>query len=202
VLGVPSLVTVALQRGVDAILRASFFGSAYEVLFTPVPKTLKRATKTTIDVSFDRVGLAVGSALTLGILALFPHDALRGVIAVAVVAAAVHLVVIYRLHHGYVETLTDRLRSGVLVLDLASVVDATTRATLSRTLESLDRRTLLAQTETHSAQAIAALKPAPEHPRLAPEPVDDVVRALADLRAPDAARIRRGLQGADAQRFR
>ena len=201
VLGVPSLVTVALQRGVDAILRASFFGSAYEVLFTPVPKTLKRATKTTIDVSFDRVGLAVGSALTLGILALFPHDALRGVIAAAVVAAAVQLVVIYRLHHGYIETLTDRLRSGVLVLDLASVVDATTRATLSRTLESLDRRTLLAQIETHSARAIAALKPAPEHPRLAPEPVDDVVRALADLRAPDAARIRRGLQGADAQRF-
>ena len=203
VLGVPSLVTVALQRGVDAILRASFFGSAYEVLFTPVPKALRRATKTTIDVSFDRIGLAVGSALTLGILALFPHDALRGVIVAAVFAAAVQLVVIYRLHHGYIETLTDRLRSGVLVLDAASIVDATTRRTLSRTMETLDRPTLLAQIEAFRAAgdvvAAPASEPIPEHPDLEAGPSDDLVRTLADLRAASAATIRRGLRRPDGQ---
>jgi AAA family ATP:ADP antiporter len=203
VLGVPSLVTVALQRGVDAILRASFFGSAYEVLFTPIPKALRRATKTTIDVSFDRIGLAVGSALTLGILALFPHDALRGVIVAAVFAAAVQLVVIYRLHHGYIETLTDRLRSGVLVLDAASIVDATTRRTLSRTMETLDRPTLLAQIEAFRAAgdvvAAPASEPIPELPDLEAGPSDDLVRTLADLRAASATTIRRGLRRPDGQ---
>jgi hypothetical protein len=204
-LGVPSLMTVALQRGADAILRASLFRSAYEVLFTPVAPALKRPTKTMIDVSFDRLGLMVGSALTLSILAVFPHDALRAVILAAVVTAVVQAVVVHRVHRGYIETLTDRLRSGVLVLDVASIVDATTRATLSRTLESIDRRMLLAQIEARNAggdaRAIAAPTPIPEHPDLETEPFDAVVRALADLRAPDAAAIRRGLQGVEAQRL-
>jgi AAA family ATP:ADP antiporter len=195
---VPSLVTVALQRGAEASLRASLFRSAYEVLFTPVAPALKRPTKTLIDVSFDRIGLMAGSALTLGLIALIPGQAVRAVICVTVVTAAIQLVVAYRLHHGYIGTLTERLRSGVLVLDAASIVDATTRRTLSRTMESLDRPTLLAQIEALRARgdthAAPASEPIPEHPDLEVGPSDDLVRALADLRAPGAATIRRGLR--------
>ncbi len=203
-LGAPSLVTVALQKGGEALLRASLFRSAYEVLFTPVAPALKRPTKTMIDVSFDRIGLMAGGALTLGLIAFFPRDAVRAVIAVTVVTAAVQLFIAYRLHHGYIETLTERLRSGALVLDAASIVDATTRHTLSRTMESLDRPTLLAQIEALRARgdtrdASPASAPIPEHPDLETGPSDDVVRALADLRAPGATTIRRGLRRPDGQ---
>jgi AAA family ATP:ADP antiporter len=197
-LGAPSLVTVALQRGAEALLRASLFRSAYEVLFTPIAPALKRPTKTMIDVSFDRVGLMAGSALTLGLIALLPHEAVRAVIFVTVVTAATQLVVAYRLHHGYIGTLTERLRSGVLVLDAASIVDATTRRTLSQTMESLDRPTLLAQIEALRARGDTRAAPAPElipeHPDLEAGPSDDLVRALADLRSPNATAIRRGLR--------
>jgi hypothetical protein len=202
-LGVPSLVTVALQRGAEALLRASLFRSAYEVLFTPVAPALKRPTKTMIDVSFDRIGLMAGSALTLGLIALLPGEAVRAVIFVTVVTAAIQLVVAYRLHHGYVGTLTERLRSGALVLDAASVVDATTRRTLSRTMESIDRRILLAQIEAFRAdgdtRGAPASEPIPEHPEFETGPSDDLVRALADLRSPDAANIRRGLRRPDEE---
>jgi AAA family ATP:ADP antiporter len=202
-LGAPSLVTVALQKGTEALLRASLFRSAYEVLFTPVSPTLKRPTKIMIDVSFDRIGLMAGSALTLGLIALLPREAVRAVIFVTVVIAASQLVVAYRLHHGYIRTLTERLRSGVLVLDAASIVDATTRRTLSRTMESLDRPTLLAQIEAFrtggNTRAAPASEPIPEHPDLETGPSDNLVHALADLRAPSAATIRRGLLRPDGQ---
>jgi hypothetical protein len=58
------------------------------------------------------------------------------------------------LHRGYVETLAARLRSGVLRIDPADIVDATTRATVSRTLSEMDREALLAQIErARAAQA-------------------------------------------------
>jgi AAA family ATP:ADP antiporter len=205
VLGAPSIVTVALQRGAEALLRASLFRSAYEVLFTPVAPALKRPTKTMIDVSFDRVGLMAGSALTLGMIALFPHDVVRAVVLAAVLTAAIQLVVAYRLQLGYVETLADRLRSGELVLDVAGLVDATTRRTLSQTMNSLDRPTLLAKIEalraaggTHGGHTPAP-EPIPEHPDLDEGPSDEVVRALVDLRSPDPDAIRRGLRRTDAQ---
>ncbi|HEY5240065.1 MAG TPA: hypothetical protein VIJ22_01305, partial [Polyangiaceae bacterium] len=203
-LGVPSLVTVALQKGGEALLRASLFRSAYEVLFTPVAPALKRPTKTMIDVSFDRIGLMAGGALTLGVIALFPREAVRAVIAVTVVTGALQLFVAYRLHHGYIGTLTERLRSGALVLDAASIVDATTRHTLSRTMASLDRPTLLAQIEALRArgdthEASPASGPIPEHPDLETGPPDDVVRALGELRAPGATTVRRGLRRPDGQ---
>ena len=202
-LGAPSLVTVALQKGAEALLRSSLFRSAYEVLFTPVAPALKRPTKTIIDVSFDRMGSMAGSALTLGLIALAPHDAVRAVIVATVLTAAIQLVVAYRLHHGYVGTLTERLRSGVLVLDAASIVDATTRRTLSQTMESLDRPTLLAQIEALRVRGdtldTPSFEPIPEHPEVDMSPSDDIVCALADLRAPSASTIRRGLQRPDGQ---
>jgi hypothetical protein len=180
-LAAPSLMTAALQRGCEGVLRASLFRSAYEVLFTPLPQSLKRPTKTFIDVSFDRLGGLVGSGLTLALIALWPLVALRAVTMATVIVAAIQLVVAYRLHRGYVTTLADRLRSGALQLDLESVVDATTRQTLSRTMSGLDRSTLLAKIEEARFKAVDSAS-------------DDVVRAMIDLRSSDAPTIRAALR--------
>ena len=145
----PSLAATSIQRGVEGVLRASLFRSAYEVLFTPLPPSVKRATKTAIDVSFDRLGQLLGSALTLGLLAAWPASGLRAVTAATVCVAAFELALAYGLHRGYVETLAARLRSGVFQIDVAAIMDATTRKTLSRTLSNLDRQALLTEIEAH-----------------------------------------------------
>lgn len=204
----PSLTTAALQRAAEGVLRASLFRSVYEVLFTPVPQSLKRPTKTVIDVSFDRAGGLLGSGLTLALVALWPHGIARAVTMASLIAAAAQLVVVHRLHGGYVATLAERLRSGALDLDSASIVDATTRNTLSRTFSDMDRRALLAKIEAvRSAQDSAAIEPtavsrrAPGHSGAAatgaargPDATaDDLATRFADLRSNDAASIRAAL---------
>ena len=211
----PSLLTASLQRAAEGSLRASLFRSAYEVLFTPVPHSLKRATKTVIDVIFDRFGVLVGSGLTLALARLWPGANARAVTVASVVVAAAELALAYLLHEGYVATLADRLRAGSLKLDAADIVDATTRKTLSRTLSDVDRRALLAQIEAaRAAHARAEPEPAraePEHTPAKPEGEsasaavaqasagDDVARALAQLRSRDAPTIRDALRS-DAAR--
>jgi hypothetical protein len=204
VLGAPTLLTTALQRASEAVLRASLFRSAYEVLFTPVPQSLKRPLKTVIDVSFDRLGGLVGTGVTLALIGLWPDQALRTVTAASVLVALLQILVAYSLHRGYVSTLAEGLRSGAIQLDAASIADATTRRTLSRTLSNLDRRTLLARieeawtakagTDDSPIQSTRGADRALRAEDVAP-PYDDPVRAMAALRSGDAATVRAALRG-------
>ena len=154
-LGAPSLVTAALQRGVEGVLGGSLFRSAYEILFTPLPQTLKRPTKTAIDVVFDRLGMMAGSALTLAFIAWSANGGMRAVTITATAAAAVQVLLEHRLHRGYVATLAERLRSGAVQLDSRDVRDATTLATLSRAMDGLDRPGPLGQSEALRARGNA-----------------------------------------------
>jgi ATP:ADP antiporter, AAA family len=203
-LAMPSLITAALQRGAEGVLRASLFRSAYEVLFTPLPQSLKRPTKTYIDVTLERAGGLVGGGVTVALIALWPHGSFRAVTIAVVVVTAVQLALAYRLHRGYVATLAEQLRSGAVQLDFASVFDATTRNTLSRTLSNIDRSTLLAKInqawmEKHptvadrpSLEPVAT--PVDPPPRPASVPTDDIVHTMAQLRSNDTATTRAGLR--------
>jgi hypothetical protein len=190
----PSLATTAMQRAAEGVLRGSLFRSAYEVLFTPVPNSLKRATRALIDVTFDRAGLLLGSGLTLGLVAMWPQSGLRLVTFSTLVVAALELVIVYRLHRGYVDTLAARLRSGVLHLDLADIVDATTRTTASRTFSAMDRSALLAQIDATrmARQQSGAEQPERREPLEAghdPALAAQLLQLLdADALAPDAMR--------------
>jgi hypothetical protein len=115
------------------------------------------------------------------------------------VVAGIELLLAYRLHRGYVETLAARLRSGVLHLDLADIVDATTRTTASRTLSSMDRSALLAQIEvTRVARAESEVaRSGARDPAGMEAPSDVVIRAMADLRSGDAPTIRAALARED-----
>jgi hypothetical protein len=193
----PSLLTASLQRGAEGALRGSLFRSAYEVLFTPVPHALKRATKIVIDVSFDRLGLLLGSGLTLVLARFWPSVNARAVTVASVVVAGAELALAYLLHEGYVATLAERLRAGLVTLDATDIVDRTTRNTLSRTLSELDRKTLLQQIE--AARAVRArAEPSGEGasaPTLADALAnDDVVRTLAQLRSRDTPTVRAALR--------
>ncbi|WP_437951427.1 hypothetical protein WME98_11775 [Sorangium sp. So ce296] len=141
----PRLWSASIVRATEAVLRNSLFRSGYELLYTPLPPDQKRSIKTLIDVGFDRIGTAAGSGLAMVLLALAPDASLPLLIGLGTAAAGVTLLFTPRLHRGYVAALEGSLRSGAVSLDPANVVDATTRRTLSGTVDALSRDKVLAE---------------------------------------------------------
>jgi len=99
-----------LARGVEYVFRGSLFRAGYEVFYMPMPVHEKRAAKAVIDVSFDRLGDALGSLfvsflIALGVTAL-PPAVLTG----AVLVALAGVYVASRLDDAYVDALEHGLR--------------------------------------------------------------------------------------------
>ncbi|HEU4409788.1 MAG TPA: MFS transporter [Polyangiaceae bacterium] len=191
----PGLAAIALVRGAHGVLQNSLFRSGYELLYTPVEPTRKRASKLIIDVVFDRAGAALGSGCAYLAVFLLPekaHLALLG--AVAAVSAAA-LVAARFIHRGYVASLAESLRRGLITLEAREVFDATTRSALAGHSGA-----------TPLPMPAPPLRPWPARfpwvrrprPLTAPAPpadpsTDPTLRAVADLRSADPARARRAL---------
>jgi len=136
----PGLLPVSLLRGGQSVLRSSLFRSGYEVLFAPVSPVEKRAAKTFVDVSFDKLGDAVGAGvirlvLLVGLSALSNSRLLTFL---AVMLGALSLIMSFRLGRGYVSTLEKSLLNQAANLDMIDVEERTTRATMLRTLGNLE----------------------------------------------------------------
>ncbi|WP_437852561.1 hypothetical protein [Sorangium sp. So ce363] len=141
----PRLWAASIVRATEAVLRNSLFRSGYELLYTPLPPDQKRSIKTLIDVGFDRIGTAAGSGLAMALLVLAPGGSLSLLLGLGAAAAGVTLLFTPRLHRGYVAALEGSLRSGAVSLDPTNVVDATTRRTLSGTVDALSRDRVLVE---------------------------------------------------------
>jgi hypothetical protein len=102
---VPGLLPIVLARGVEVVLRSSLFRAAYELLFTPVAPSEKRATKLLLDVGAARVGDVIGGVLILGALGLSNGGAGRLLLGITVLLSWLALVMARRLHRGYVAAL-------------------------------------------------------------------------------------------------
>lgn len=135
--------SILLVKGLDATLRSSVYRASYELLYTPLAPSQKRATKTLIDVGSDRAGdIAAAAAISLGVF-LFPQAGTQGALIIATVTALACLGLAVRLHQGYIRELTVSLRSGTVSASDISAEDATTQRTLSDTTMALDREELL-----------------------------------------------------------
>ncbi|MCK5353202.1 hypothetical protein KAJ77_11490, partial [bacterium] len=76
VLGVffaPGLASASVARASEAVLRSSLFRSGYELFYTPISLRDKRATKSLIDVGFQRLGDALGGGTVRLLLFLGPQ---------------------------------------------------------------------------------------------------------------------------------
>jgi hypothetical protein len=184
-IAVPRLGSALLARGAYGVLHGSLFRSSYELLFTPLPGRRKRPTKTIVDVGFDKLGTVVGGVVTLLLVSSFGGQNVRLLFALAFAAGLAALAIARRLHRGYVIALEDSLRSGVVRLDLADVVDSTTLMTLARTGGGPGREAALRE--------IAALRAQREgkEPGAA---TDDVPQVVAELRSADAEVVHRALR--------
>ena len=127
-------------RGADSIASNSLFRSGYELLYTPVPRHLKRRYKAIIDVGAIRAGdlLAAGIIFFLGAAA-----ASQPLIVACALLSLLALLVLRDVHKGYVRSLTSQLQAGTVNLTVRDVADLTTLRTLSEVTSSLDRASLL-----------------------------------------------------------
>lgn len=141
----PALWSAVAARGADALVQSSLYRAAYEVAYTPVPRTQKRPAKMLIDVGFDRIGTALGSGLVLQVLPRVAHVE-PVLLLLALGFSVLSLVTALRLSRGYVTALAQSLRRGAVRLSERDVLDATTRRTLAETA-ALDRKKLLASIE-------------------------------------------------------
>jgi hypothetical protein len=176
----PRLATATLARGAHESLTNSLFRSAYELLYTPVPEAEKRRVKALVDVSVDKAGALLGSAVVALVLALAPITADALLFGLACLLSLAALVLSPTLHHGYVQTLEQSLLAGRVRLDTLDPLDHTSQGTLAHT-GNLERDTLLRQ--------IALLRG--EEPSLVPDAGERAtLDALRQLRSVEPATVR------------
>lgn len=108
-LAVPGLAGLALMRGLESVTRGSIYRSGYEVCYTPVTNTEKRASKTIIDVGADRLGEAAGGVLLQGLLMAGTAGIANLALALGCLLSTFAGVLTYRMGRMYVNTLESSL---------------------------------------------------------------------------------------------
>jgi hypothetical protein len=191
---VPGLRSTAFARGAISVLGNSTFRSGYELHFSAIPKKKKRATKTIIDVGFNRLGDAIGGGLVKLVLLLGFVSVRPTLLALAVATGLGAVLVVRRLQRGYVQALEESLLNRAVDLNMTDVTDSTTRLTVLKTISGLkiDSRVVKelkekAGPKTPSAPS-ADVEPVP-----APVTDDPVVAKILELRSGDPARVKRYL---------
>jgi hypothetical protein len=177
-LAYPSLGAALVARALGSALRDSLFRSGYELFYTPLPPWLKRRGKALVDIAADKVGALTGAGIVMLLAArtAFPD---RWLWLLGLLAALGSVLLVRRLHRGYVGALENSLRSGLVALESDEVTDSTTRLTLTRT--TLDRESLLAEIRALHGETAATAPHASGDPLLG---------AIEDLRSGDPSRIR------------
>ena len=179
-LAAPGMMGAVLLRGTEAVLRNSFYRAGYELLFTPLPKREKRASKTLIDVGALRMGDVAGGGLVQLLLLATSGYWRAALLAASAVLAAAAAWVALRLRAGYVAALERNLVSQAIRLDPDEIRDITTRTAMLQSMMSLGLpRPVVAPPTT------MPLAPRP--------PADAGVDRIARLRAPAADDVRAAL---------
>lgn len=190
--------TVVLLRGGQMVFQNSFFRSAFELLYTPLPPSRKRPTKSIIDVASDRLGDIVGGGIVLALLAISPSLPPGVVIFAAMVIALITLVVVRHLYRGYVGQLATNLRDGLISISDDEIVDATTRQTLAESSSASERSLLMARIKSLKQQrGDVSTFSAPDTDHAPPnEASEHLGQAIDELLSGDCQRVKHCLEGA------
>jgi ATP:ADP antiporter, AAA family len=196
----PRLGTVVAMRAAQMAGSNSFFRSAFELLYTPLPPLTKRPTKAIIDVGSDRLGDMLGSGLLIVLLAVFVQVPSRMLAVIAIGLALGMLFAVHRLHRGYIEQLATSLRAGAISLSEDEIIDATTRTTLAEASPASERELLMAR--IRQLRQARGRVPDPITPRASSAEVlvadpnaEALAKATADIASGDLGRIRQCLHG-------
>jgi len=177
---IPGLEGTLAARAGESVFRGSLFRTGYELFFTPIPSTEKRAAKSIIDVGFDRLGDAVGGGIIRLLIVLLPiaQQQTTALLTGAVLCSLAALLVASRLNQGYINTLERSLINRAVELDLGDVEDITTRTAVLRTLQSSQFATRPPRAPTEPSSVSNSLAMA-----------DPEMRHILALRSRDRARV-------------
>jgi hypothetical protein len=181
----PGFGALVIARGGESVFRSSLFRTGYELFYTPIPASEKRAAKSLIDVSFDRLGDAVGGGLVRLTVLLAPAAQSSVILWLAMACSTLAILAASRLNRGYIGSLENSLINRAGSIDLSDVEDDSTRA-LMRSL----RRRNNSDTRKAKNQAIR-LKAAASGASgtVAAALADADIRDILSLRSRDRERI-------------
>jgi hypothetical protein len=167
----PGSASLIAARGSEAIFRGSWFRAGYELFFTPLPAAEKRATKSLIDVTFDRLGDAIGGALVPLAILIAPGSHSTVILSIAMAASVGAIVAASQLSQWYLRTLENSLLNRGGNLPLLDEIDAATATVLT------DIRMRHAARDRSTTRAGSYVDPA--------RAFDPILEGIATLRSPD-----------------
>ena len=172
----PGLGGVFVARGGEAAFRASWFRSGYELFYTPLAATERRAAKSLIDVALDRASDALGGGLVRVIIALIPAAyTSSAMLAGAIVCSAGALIAASHLNRWYIRTLENSLIDQAGGIDLSATKDGAT----TRVLFELNERAGKGAPTDVTTKAVATVG---QERGTANVPRDPIVQDLVTLR--------------------
>lgn len=191
------IATVSLARAANNVMGTSFFKAGIELLWTPVAAETKRPAKIYVDVGASGLGDLAGSGLVLLLVAGIAGLPLELLLALAALLSMGSLLLVARLHRGYVAQLEENLRSGALTLDSGEIRDATTQRTLAATRLTIDRAELMARIRELDSRDRAPTRTASDAGDASAASFAPTARTLvdrvADLASGEPERARRAL---------
>ena len=122
--GLPILVAA---RGLEAVIRGSLFRAGYELFYTPMLASEKRAVKSINDVTVDRLGDGLGGFFAQTMVLYGGALANPLMLGAAALTSAVSFLLAGRLNHAYVDSLERSLTQHAVDLDLPDDSDANPR---------------------------------------------------------------------------
>jgi ATP:ADP antiporter, AAA family len=189
----PGLPSAALARGTEAVFHNSVFRSAYELLFTPIQRNEKRATKTLVDVGAVRLGDIIGGGVVQATLLVLPRYTFQTLLITAVVLSTGAILIARLLREGYREALEKNLIAQGGDLDTEPTAETMEHPTVFETITTFDIRQL---TGMETVGIAAEGESVADRPRPVVErvPVPEGRPSLVEeLRSRDRARTRAAL---------
>jgi hypothetical protein len=180
----PGFGTVLVARGGESVLRSSLFRAGYELFYTPIPASEKRAAKSIIDVAFDRLGDAVGGMLVRLTILLAPALQSSVILSLGMACSAAAIFAASRLNRGYIRTLEKSLLNRAGRVDLSDLDDATVGTTMRKALRQERADAGVRHAHATRQERVAAARQIP---------MDREVQDILALRSRDRERVVRVL---------
>jgi hypothetical protein len=130
----PGLRSLIGAHGGELICRGSLLRTGYELFYTPIAPTDKRAVKATIDVGVARVGDIAGAGIVQFLLMTAGAAPVVPLLACGIGCSLLALIVARPLTRGYVRTLEQTLLNRAVDIDVSEVEDRTTRMAVLRSV--------------------------------------------------------------------
>jgi ATP:ADP antiporter, AAA family len=176
----PGPISISISRGLEQLLRGSFYRSGYELFYTPMPAAERRSAKAVIDIGADRLGEGLAAAAIQLFLVLPSEVSFRVVLGATAIWSGGAAWLAFRLDRAYVAVLEKGLAQQTVVIQPEEAEDAVTRSIVLRSGSSISAANMRDASVAHS-----------------PHPGDVTLRCLAELRSSDPLRARAMLLSID-----